>query len=143
MLHRIAVVCVVVAAVSLHAGRAEPPACPPGCKIVEETVYKEICLYRCKVVPEIKKKWVYECVDAPFCIQSCAHGGCCGECAHCTGPHCRKQLVKRQIDWKCDVKCEVEKVVEVVPCKVYRVVPCAAPAPAMPLPSGATTEPKK
>lgn len=105
------------------------PPCEPGFKWVEVTEMKEVCRYECRLVPDVKKtsKWVYSCVDDPFCIHKtpCHHHQCDGACPTCKGPYCRKQLVKREV--VCEeptTKCVVEKIVDVVPCKVWRKVPC-------------------
>src|SRR4051794_23086053 len=115
------------------------PACPPGCQVVAETCYKDVSRDVCKVVPDtIKvKKWVYSCVDDPFCIPNSGkkHGGllhhhdCDEGCPRCEGPYCRTQLVKREVVVKeiCTTKCVVEKVVERVAYTVYHTQPCGAP----------------
>jgi hypothetical protein len=98
-----------------------PPACEPGYKIIEEIVMQEVTRTVCKMVPETKKKWVYKTIDDPFCIHDTKHG----HCPQCSGPYCRKQLVKFQIDEPCQtMKCVTETIVELVPVKVYRKVPC-------------------
>lgn len=104
-------------------------ACEPGFPLVEEIRYKEVCREVCKPITEVKKKWVYCWKDDPFCLpkdgkKCCAHGA--EGCPHgsCVGPFPRKQLVKKQVIDKVVTKCEVEKVVELVPYKVYRKVPC-------------------
>lgn len=121
--------------------RHHAPACPPGCQVVAETCYKEVCRNVCKVVPDVVKvkKWVYTCVDDPFCIHNSGkkHGGllhhkdCDTACPSCEGPLCRKQLVKREVvvDEICGTKCVVEKVVERVPYTVYHTLPCTTPCP--------------
>lgn len=143
-----------------HGTHLTPPACPPGCKIVEEVCYKEVCRDVCKPVPEVKKikKWVYSCKSDPFCIPTggpnvCGLGGKCKTgcdkckdqgCPHCVGPYSRNLLVKREIvvDEIVTTKCVVEKVTEVVPYKVYRIVPCeAAPCVTAPVPSGTVPAP--
>lgn len=98
-----------------------PPHCEPGYKIVEETVMQEVTRTVCKMVPETKKKWVYSTIDDPFCIRDTRHG----ECPNCSGPYCRKLLVKTHVEVPCPgLKCVTETITEVVPVKVYRKVPC-------------------
>lgn len=98
------------------------PACEPGYKIVEETVIQEVKRMVCKMVPETKKKWVYSWIDDPFCVQNTKHG----QCPQCSGPYCRRQLVKTQIDEPCPtMKCVTETITERVPVTVYRKAPCA------------------
>ncbi len=97
-----------------------PPTCEPGFKIVEEVVMQEVTRTVCKMVPDMKKKWVYSWIDDPFCVKCGKHGSC----QHCQGPYCRKQLVKFQIDDCPTMKCVTETITEVVPVKVYRKVPC-------------------
>lgn len=101
------------------------PACPPGCKIVEEIVMKEQPRFCCEVVPKIKKKWVYDCVEDGFCIpHSPLHQRGCDKVPHCRSCT-RKLLVKKEVEVCDGYKCESKKTMETVPCKVYRVVPCA------------------
>src|SRR4051794_27635114 len=111
---------------------AMPPAPQPGCKVVEDVTFQEVVRYVCKVVPDVKKRWVYDCIDDPFCIQhtprqhglgllghgcgkDCGHGCDAAACPNCEGPFCRKQLVKRQIEEECGTKCVIEKIVDRVP----------------------------
>jgi hypothetical protein len=132
-----------------HAARADDvrqvrhhaPACPPGCQVVEETCFREVARDVCKVVPDVVKvkKWVYSCVDEPFCVPGAGksphgllhHDKCDATCPTCTGPYCRKLLVKREVVVKeiPTTKCVVEKVVERVPYTVYHVQPCGTPCP--------------
>jgi len=124
-----------VAEATLPEQHLSPPACPPGCKVVEETCYKEVCRDVCKTVPDVKKikKWVYTCKCEPFCVsvggsQGC--GECSGKgCAACKGPYNRTLLIKREVvvDEIITNKCVVEKVTEIVPYKTYRIIPCEAP----------------
>jgi hypothetical protein len=108
------------------------PACPPGCKVVEEIVMKEQPRFCCVVVPNIKKKWVHETVDDGFCIpHSPLHQRGCDKVPHCRSCT-RKLLVKKQVEECAGYKCEVKKTMEMVPCKVYRIVPCDAGAAALP-----------
>lgn len=102
------------------------PACEPGFQLIEETVMQDVTRTVCKMVPETKKKWVYDWVSDPFCILDSKHG----QCPNCAGPYCRKQLVKRQVDVPCPtMKCVTETITERVPVTVYRKVPIAAPMP--------------
>src|SRR4029077_17506101 len=71
-----------------------PPVCEPGFKIVEEIVMQDVTRTVCKQVCVPKKKWVYSQIDDPFCIRDSKHG----TCANCSGPYCRKLLVKTQVD---------------------------------------------
>ncbi len=99
------------------------PACEPGYQLIEETVLQDVTRTVCKMVPETKKKWVYDWVSDPFCIPDSKHG----QCPNCSGPYCRKQLVKRQVDVPCPtMKCVTETITERVPVVVYRKVPIAA-----------------
>jgi hypothetical protein len=108
-----------------------PPVCEPGYKIVEETVMQDCVRLVCKQVCEPKKKWVYQQIDDPFCIRDSHHGH--GSCENCAGPKCRKLLVKVQVDDGMTTKCVVETIVDKVPVKVYRKVPCDAPNVVAPL----------
>lgn len=108
------------------------PPCEPGYQWVEVTTYKEVAHYACKIVPDIKKKWVYKTIDDPFCIPcGLDHGCCCSSsccpnmpCGTCQGPFPRKLLVKWEIEKPCPKnKCVVEKTVEKIPCTEYRKVP--------------------
>jgi hypothetical protein len=111
----------------LHARRGAVPACEPGFQMVEETTYQNVERIVCKMVPEVKKKSVYDWIDDPFCILDSHHGGC----PNCAGPFCRKKLVKKQVDVPCPtMKCVTEKIVEQVPCVIYKKVPCSATIPA-------------
>ena len=100
----------------------------PGYQIVEEICYKQVERSVCKVVPDVKKvsKWVYSCKEDPFCIKK--SGKHC-TCDSCSDPQHRIQLVKREvIEEHATTKCVVEKIVETVPYKVYRKVPCGPAA---------------
>ncbi len=104
-----------------------PVECEPGFKLVEETVIENVERVVCKMVPEFKKKWVYSWVADPFCIPDSKHG----QCPNCSGPYCRKQLVKREVLEPCpNMKCVTETIVEQVAVKVYRKVPCDSLPPA-------------
>lgn len=113
------------------------PACPPGCKVVEEVIIKEQVRHCCKVVPNVKKKWVYDWVEEGFCIPKSPF--CPPGCDKHKIPHCksctRKQLVKKEVEECAGYKCEVDKIVEKVPCKVYRIVPCGPAEAAFPAPT--------
>ncbi len=116
--------------VTFGQGQPLPPPCEPGFRIVEEIHYQEVCHDVCKIVPEVKKKWVYSWKDDPFCLHQGSHKSCSAEgCPHgsCLGPFPRKQLVKKEVIDKVVSKCVVVKVVELVLYKVYRKVPCTGP----------------
>lgn len=125
-------------------GTSPPGPCEPGYRWVQEDSFQEVERCVCKAVPSVKKvrKVVYETKPDPFCVRLASFrdlfagkgkGGeaDCGEgCLKCKGPHHRAILVKTEIT--CEVpstRCVVEKVVEKVPCKVWRKVPCAPGAP--------------
>ena len=98
------------------------PACEPGFQLIEEIVLQEVTRTVCKMVPDTKKKWVYDWIDDPFCIHNTKHG----HCPECSGPYCRKLLVKRHIELPCTtMKCVTETIVEKVPVTIYKKVPCA------------------
>ena len=100
------------------------PACEPGFQIVEEIVYQDVTKSVCKMVPDVKKKWVYSMIDDPFCLHDTKHG----QCPQCAGPCCRKLLVKKQVDVPCPgTKCVTETIVERVPVITYKKVPNAPP----------------
>ncbi len=122
----------------------KPPPCKPGFRIVEEIHYREVCHHVCKIVPEVKKKWVYCWKEDPFCLPKCSHKHHCdADCPHCLGPFPRKQLVKKEVVDKVVSKCVVEKITERVPYKVYRQVPCdPANTPAIPPPAKADISPR-
>lgn len=104
------------------------PACPPGCKIVEEIVMKEQVRFCCEVVPDMKKKWVYDWVEDGFCIpHTPLHKHGCDKEPHCRSCT-RKLLVKKQVEECVGKKCEVKKTTETVPCKVYKIVRCDSDA---------------
>lgn len=121
----------------LTAGTPKPAACEPGFQWVEEDSFTEVVRFQCKVVPDVKKvkKINYSTKDDPFCVRKGLSCGDCEKCLTCQGPHCRKILVKTEVT--CEeptTKCVVEKIVELVPCKVWKKVPCTTtttlPAPA-------------
>jgi hypothetical protein len=101
-----------------------PPVCEAGFKIVEEIVLQDVSRQVCKIVQEHKKKWVYSFIDDPFCVKETRR---C-DCVQCAGPHCRKQLVKREVidPAHTTTKCVVVTIVEKVPVTVYRKVPIDA-----------------
>ena len=120
-----------------------PPPCEPGYRWVEETCSKQVVREVCKLVPKKKqvKKIVYATKENPFCLRKggwkgfrCGQDDCGkdagGICPKCKGPYPRKILVKTEIT--CEeptMECVIEKVVETVPCTVWRKVPCdSAPA---------------
>jgi hypothetical protein len=110
---------------------------------VAETCYKDVFREVCRFAPETKKvkKWVYSCIDEPFCVpdsrnrqKACGHKTCedgCSTCASCAGPYHRKLLIKREIviDEICEPKCVVETVIEKVAYKVYHAIPCSQGCP--------------
>lgn len=113
-----------VAGVPLIAGGhpgPKPVKCDPGCEWVLEESFTEVVRLQCKVVPDVKKvrKVSYSTKDDPFCVQKC------GKCDVCKGPYTRKILVKTEtVIEEPTTKCVVEKFVELVPCKVWKQVPC-------------------
>jgi hypothetical protein len=144
---------------SLRADETLPtqqPICPPGHRLVEETVQKEVCRHCCKYITDVKKvkKAVYECREEPICLPNCHFGcslfgyrlsfsGCgwnqrCGhkpydaECDRCE-LRMRKVLIKREIVEEVPIcRCVVETVKETIPVKVFRQVPCVPPSPCPP-----------
>src|SRR4051794_29975270 len=52
------------------------PACPPGCQVVAEVCYRDVC----RQTTEVRqiKKWVYSCKEEPFCVPSCKGMFSCG-----------------------------------------------------------------
>jgi hypothetical protein len=125
----------------IHATRIVCPA-EPGYQIVECVEYKEITRHVCKLVPEVKKKWVYTCKNEPFCLLG--SGGLCHDgCAGCAGPFDRCLLVKKQIELPCGTqKCVVETVKEKLPMTVFRKVRCDAPLEFVPAPPGGEGQPQ-
>jgi len=120
------------------------PTCEPGYTIVEEICYREVVKKVCRAVPDVQKirKTVYAVKEEDFCVPKNPglhlHGkkGCdelpCPECEH---PRTRRILVKKEVVEEVHtVKCVVENVVELVPYKVYRKVPCADNPPLLPCP---------
>jgi hypothetical protein len=116
----------ILSSVVAQAPLGPKPACPPGCKIVEETVLKEQPRFCCEVVPKTKKKWVHETIEDGFCIpHSPLHQRGCDKVPHCRACT-RKLLVKKEVEVCDGYKCQVKKTMETVAYKVYRVVPCGA-----------------
>jgi hypothetical protein len=130
-------------AATLRAGQPgdepEPPACEPGYRWVQEDSFKEVERRVCKVVPSVKKvrKVNYDTKPDPFCVRlasfkalfggksKCDGPGCVEDCPKCTGPYSREILVKTEvIREESTTKCVYETVVEKVPCKDWRKVPC-------------------
>jgi len=144
MLRRWAGLVIVAAAVcwlGLCQAADAPPVCQPGYVIVEEITYQEVVRKCCKVVPEkIKtRRTVYGCKTEDYCLPRCPHpwhgqSGCAegapAACPACSAPRTRQLLLKKEVvEEKSTFKCVVETVVEKVPCKVYRKVPCPGPGP--------------
>jgi len=103
------------------------PTCEPGYQIVEEIEYRQIVRKVCKQVPDVKKvrKTVYEVKEEEHCVSKNHKGD--------TKPQTRRVLVKKEIVEEVPTyKSVVETVVEVVPVKVYRKVPCPPPGPVLP-----------
>ncbi len=116
------------------------PLCPPGHTLVEETIIKEVVRTTCKYVTETKKvrKTIYECKEEPFCLPKCSHCALlghkshCGDCGPCEALRMRRVLIKREVVEEVPVcRCVIETVVDKVPVKVYRPVPCAPAQPSM------------
>jgi hypothetical protein len=138
-----------------------PPSCPAGCKVIEEIINQEVCSYCQKVVPLMKTRWVYDWVDDPFCVPHNPHCGAglghlckhhcqdghCQSCEFNGDIRCRKQLVKKPIEECVGQQCVVEKITTIVPCKVYRIVPCngvsGPSAEPIPAPKVVVPDPKK
>lgn len=115
-----------------------PPACEPGYTLVEETIWCDVVKKVCRTVPDVKKtsKWVYVVEHEDFCTQRCKLRGGCTDCSGepacptCSRPRTRGNLVKKLVqESHPTTKCGVEEVVERVPFKVYRKVPCPARGP--------------
>lgn len=102
------------------------------CQVVEEIVYQDVVVQRCRMVPDNKpiKKTVYEVKEVPYCQKKLPGFGqcedCCRECECCA--RTKKVLIKKEIicGEKEGTKCVTEDVIERVPVKVQRVIPCAA-----------------
>lgn len=106
----------------------------PHCQVVEEIVYQDVVSHVCKMVPDKKqtKKTVYECKEVPYCVHKLTcplkHDTCCDKCKECECcARYKKVLIKREIVVceECTTKCVPEAVVQRVPVKVCRVIPCA------------------
>jgi len=135
-------------AVAQEVYTTKPTFCETGYQLVEETAYKEVEHTVCKVVPNQKTKWVYSSRPDYYCLPGCPfHGQHCEDgsanCESCKGPYCRQQLLKKKVEWTSGTKCVTEVVKDMVPCTVWRKVPCgpvsvgpphpnAAPAPSFP-----------
>ena len=107
------------------------PPCEPGYTLVEEIQYQQVVRKVCKMVPDVKKvrKTVYETKEEDFCLSK--KPNTCGK------PQTRKILIKKEIVEEVPTYRQVvESVVEVVPVKVYRKVPCPPPG-AVPQPADA------
>jgi hypothetical protein len=105
----------------------------PHCQVVEEVVYQDVVSHVCRLHPDKKqkKKTVYECKEIPYCVHklSCPlkHDHCCEQCKECECcARYKKVLIKREIVIceECTTKCVPEPVVQRVPVKVCRVIPC-------------------
>jgi hypothetical protein len=123
-----------------------PASCPPGCTIVEEIRYHQVCKKVCHIEPNVRVLRVpcYDMKCEPICKLRCGKGdpiSCkdngCKKC-DCTPPDeydappkgCgkireRRILIKREVEvehhhFKCVAKIEVS----LVPYRVYRQVPC-------------------
>ena len=115
-----------------------PPVCEPGYRIVEDICYQEVKKKVCRMVPEVKqhKKRVFDVKCEDYCLPKCPCPLCCGKklcgdwCPLCGKPRTKQLLLKKDIvvEEVISYKCVVEEVVELVPYKVYRQVPCP-PAP--------------
>ncbi|MGV3605432.1 MAG: hypothetical protein ACO1RA_03420 [Planctomycetaceae bacterium] len=99
------------------------------CQVVEEIVYQDVVVQRCKLVPDNKpiKKTVYEIKEVPVCQKKLpCFLGCddCPECECCA--RTKRVLIKKEIvcGEKEGTKCVTEEVIERVPVKVQRVIPC-------------------
>jgi hypothetical protein len=113
----------------------KPASCEPGFRYVQVLEYREVERPVCKVVPVMRKKWVYRSKPDYFCLPACpllkpcSPDGCtgCGHGTNCEGPYCREKLLKKQVEWQCGTRCVVEVVKEKVPCRVWRKVPSGPP----------------
>lgn len=110
---------------------APPLACEPGHIFIEEIRYQEIVHTICTTVPDVKKtvKPVYRCKEEEICLPKCSHCkqkcGDCSSCPQCGKPRSRRVLVKKLVMEACPTsKCVIETVVEKVPYKILRMVPC-------------------
>ena len=135
MIHKLSILAVLLAGFGLAwqmakaddivPARHAPPVCEPGYKIVEEVVYKDVVKTVCRMVPNVKTKWVYAVVDAPICVARRTPGSKRTECQQI----CRKVLVKKLVNVPCStMKCVSEKIVERVPFVVYHKLPCDMPS---------------
>lgn len=122
---------------------ARPVNCPPGCTIVEEIRYREVCKKVCHIEPNVRKIKVpcYDMKCEDICKLRCGRGdpiSCKRDRCDCSPPDeydappkgCgrireRRVLIKREVDVEHHhFKCVIENVVQLVPFKVYRQVSC-------------------
>lgn len=101
------------------------------CQVVEEIVYQDVVTQRCKLVPDKKpiKKIVYEVKEIPVCQKKLPCFGHCDDCPECECcARTKRVLIKKEINCgdKEGTKCVTEEVVERVPVRVQRVIPCQA-----------------
>lgn len=128
-----------------------PATCAPGCTLVEEIRYHEVCKKVCHIEPNVRVLRVpcYEMKCEPICKLRCGKGdpitckdGSCKKCdcypqneydappKGCGKIRDRRILIKREVEVEHHhFKCVVENVVSLVPYKVYRQVPCTGPHP--------------
>lgn len=127
----------------------KPAYCEPGFQLIEETGYREVERRVCKEVPIKRTKWVYSARPDYFCLPRwpCSGHDCSEECSNCKGLYCRKQLVKKRVEYECGTQCVVEVVKDRVPCAVWRKVPCEPAKPvalptATPMPADSPSAPE-
>jgi hypothetical protein len=120
----------------------KPATCEPGYVLVEDVEYREVCKKVCRIVPIVRKIKV-PCYDMKcdyICKRKCGKADpipCRQKCdcmprdefdsspQSCNWCRERRQLVKREVEVEHHhYACVVEEVVEQVPCKVWRKVPC-------------------
>lgn len=110
-----------------------PLVCEPGTMIVEDICYKEVVKKVCRMVPEVKqhKRRVFDVKCEDYCLPKCPCPLCggkklCGDwCPFCGKARTKQLLLKKEVvEERVEYKCVVEEVVELVPYKVYRKVPC-------------------
>ncbi len=99
------------------------------CQVVEEIVYQDVVVQRCKIVPDNKpiKKTVYEIKEVPVCQKKLPCFGHCDDCPECECcARTKRVLIKKEIvcGEKEGTKCVTEDVIERVPVRVQRVIPC-------------------
>ena len=150
--HRlITAICLIASAAACYVSAAEmfpghQCRCP-NCQVVEEIVYQDVVSHVCKLHPDKKqkKKTVYECKEVPYCVHKLTcplkHDTCCEQCKECECcARYKKVLIKKEIV-ECEIcttKCVPEPVVQRVPVKVCRVIPCAKCAAAAGCANGVT-----